>query len=144
MEHGVEGFLGIEYLPVRGMLVYWLTPNTDVISKRELIGKTINNSIKKYFNYWKKSYVKPSNGNTKGGGFYVEAPSTGWHAYPAKTNSEAHGFGMIIMALMGEKEYFDGFYNMYDKHRSTINRNNMSWVITVKEYNLSCFINCYI
>lgn len=93
----------------------------------------LNQDVLDYFNYWKTTYVKESNGGTPGGGYYVKADSTGGHTYPIKSNSEAHGYGMIAFALMADKEYFDGMYNMYDKHRSIINNNLMSWVITYEE-----------
>ncbi|MCX7749279.1 MAG: glycosyl hydrolase family 8 [Clostridia bacterium] len=97
----------------------------------------MNNSIKSYYDYWKAKYVKQSNGTTPGGGFYVEMQGTGGTGNEI-TTSEAHGYGMIVFALMAgydkeAKKYFDGMYNMYDKHRSTINRNNMSWIIDRSE-----------
>src|SRR5262245_61265494 len=54
------------------------------------------------------------------------------------TTSEAHGYGMILFALMAgydadAKKYFDGMFNMYDKHRSTGNSNLMSWIIDQSE-----------
>src|SRR5262249_60196008 len=54
------------------------------------------------------------------------------------TTSEAHGYGMIIFALLAgydsqAKQYFDGMFNMFDKHRSKNNPNNMSWVIDSSE-----------
>ncbi len=94
----------------------------------------MNADVDTYYNYWKTTYVNQSNGNTPGGGYYVKADSTGGHSYPIKSNSEAHGYGMLTFALMGDQSYFDGMYNMFDKHRSTINTNNMSWVITEEEH----------
>src|SRR5262245_66006088 len=45
---------------------------------------------------------------------------------------------MIIFALMAgydsqDKQYFDGMFNMFDKHRSKNNPNNMSWLIDKSE-----------
>ena len=86
---------------------------------------------------WKRTYIKESNGVTPGGGYYVEMKGTGGDGNEI-TTSEAHGYGMIIFALMAgyekdAKKYFDGMYNMYNKHRSTGNKNNMSWVIDKSE-----------
>ncbi|MCG8569541.1 MAG: glycosyl hydrolase family 8 [Spirochaetes bacterium] len=94
----------------------------------------LNQDVLDYYLYWKEKYVKPSNGNTPGGGYYIEADSTGGHAYPIKSNSEAHGYGMIIFALLGDREYYDGMWNMYNQHRSHGDSDLMSWVITEEEY----------
>jgi endo-1,4-beta-D-glucanase Y len=97
----------------------------------------MNNAIKSYYDYWKKSYVRQSNGVTPGGGYYVFMKGTGGSGNEI-TTSEAHGYGMIIFALMAgydgqAKQYFDGMFNMFDKHRSKNNPNNMSWVIDKSE-----------
>lgn len=88
---------------------------------------------------YKTAYVKPSSGGTSGGGYYVEMRGTGAGSGD-KTTSEAHGYGMIFAALMAgpggdpeAKKYFDGFYNMFDKHRSGNNSALMSWVINQAE-----------
>lgn len=97
----------------------------------------MENTIKKFYDYWKAMYVKFSNGRTPGGGYYVEIKGNTSDGND-KTVSSVHGYGMIIFALMAgydkqAKQYFDGMYNMYDKHRSTINSNNMSWIIDQTE-----------
>ncbi|MBI3898014.1 MAG: discoidin domain-containing protein [Gammaproteobacteria bacterium] len=97
----------------------------------------MNTAVASYYGYWKQKYVKSSNGATPGGGYYVAMTGTGGTGNEI-TTSEAHGYGMILFALMGGKDaqaqqYFDGMYNMYDKHRSTINRNLMSWIIDQSE-----------
>src|SRR5215475_209049 len=97
----------------------------------------INNSITSHYDYWKSTYVKESNGVTPGGGYYVFTKGTGGSGNEI-TTSEAHGYGMIVFALMAgydnqAKQYFDGMFNMFDKHRSKNNPNNMSWVIDKSE-----------
>lgn len=97
----------------------------------------MNDSVTGCYSSWKKRYVRESNGTTPGGGYYVEMKGTGGDGNE-KTTSEAHGYGMIIFALMAghdadAKKYFDGMYNMYDKHRSTKNKDNMSWIIDDSE-----------
>jgi len=97
----------------------------------------MNNSVKSYYDYWKKTYVRQSNGVTPGGGYYVFMKGTGGSGDEI-TTSEAHGYGMIIFALIAgydsqAKQYFDGMFNMFDKHRSKNNPNNMSWVIDKSE-----------
>jgi endo-1,4-beta-D-glucanase Y len=97
----------------------------------------INNSIMRYYDHWKSIYVKQSSGVTPGGGYYVHTLGTGGSGNEI-TTSEAHGYGMIIFALMAgydseAKQYFDGMYNMFDKHRSTGDPDNMSWIIDKSE-----------
>lgn len=92
----------------------------------------INQDVYDYYYYWKNTHVRESNWNTPGGGYYVYMQGTGGNGEEI-TTSEAHGYGMMIFVLMGDKEYFDGMFNMFDKHRSTSNPNNMSWVIHYTE-----------
>jgi endo-1,4-beta-D-glucanase Y len=97
----------------------------------------MNNSVQSHYDHWKNTYVKQSNGVTPGGGYYVSMKGTGGSGDEI-TTSEAHGYGMIIFALMAgydsqAKQYFDGMFNMFDKHRSKNNPNNMSWVIDKSE-----------
>lgn len=93
----------------------------------------MNAGVASYYNNWKNRYVRQSSGATPGGGYYVEMQGTGGSGTEI-TTSEAHGYGMIVFALLSgqdsnARKYFDGMYNMYDKHRSKNNRNLMSWVI---------------
>ena len=97
----------------------------------------MNDAIRSYFDYWKSAYVRASNGATPGGGYYVNMKGTGGTGTEI-TTSEAHGYGMIVFVLMAghdpaAKAYFDGMYNMYDKHRSTVDADLMSWLIDETE-----------
>ena len=97
----------------------------------------MNDAVRTYFDYWKAAYVRPSNGVTPGGGYYVYMKGTGGTGTEI-TTSEAQGYGMILFALMAghdpaAKQYFDGIYNMYDKHRSQTDPDLMSWVIDQTE-----------
>ncbi len=98
----------------------------------------LNQAVIIHFDEWKNTYLTQSNGNTPGGGYYIKMGGEG--CSPNATTSEAHGYGMIIMALMAGQEpqakhYFDGMYNMYDQHRSIINNHLMSWCINPTEDN---------
>ncbi|WP_430815063.1 glycosyl hydrolase family 8 [Carboxylicivirga sp. RSCT41] len=93
----------------------------------------MNQDIIDYYYHWLRSYVRESNGTTPGGGYYVKMLGTGGDGNEI-TTSEAHGYGMIIFALMAGRiadaqKYFDGMLNMFDKHRSTGNPECMSWLI---------------
>jgi hypothetical protein len=97
----------------------------------------MNDAIRSYYNYWKSAYVRQSNGVTPGGGYYVNMKGTGGSGTEI-TTSEAHGYGMLTFALMAgydsqAKQYFDGMFNMYDKHRSKGDSDLMSWVIDQTE-----------
>lgn len=100
----------------------------------------LNNDVLNYYDYFKNRYIRESNGETPGGGFYVLAESTGglpedWieNNISAKSNSEAIGYGLIVTALVGDKVIFDGLYNMFDKYPSSNNPELMSWVLPENE-----------
>lgn len=97
----------------------------------------MNSDVKGYFDNWKSKYVRQSNGVTPGGGYYVNMTGVGGDGNEI-TTSEAHGYGMLAFVFMAgydskAKAYFDGMYNMYNRHRSKINRELMSWVIDKSE-----------
>jgi endo-1,4-beta-D-glucanase Y len=97
----------------------------------------INNSISSYYDYWKSAHVRESNGVTPGGGYYIFTKGTGGSGKEI-TTSEAHGYGMIIFALMAgydiqAKQYFDGMFNMFDKHRGMDDPDTMSWIVDRSE-----------
>lgn len=94
-----------------------------------------NTQLKSYYDYWKKKYLKPSNGATPGGGYYIEMfglNGTGSEGH--KTTSEAMGYGLLITVMAHKfdpqaQKNFNGLYNMTVKHRSIHSRYLMSWVI---------------
>lgn len=103
------------------------------IKPNDVTQEEMNTVIADFYDAWKLSFVKPSNGQTPGG-YYIEMVGTGPGVEDSITTSEAHGYGMIIFALMAghdpeAKDYFDGFLAMYDDHRSTGDFGNMSWII---------------
>jgi len=109
----------------------------NCIKPNHLTQDELNSALSEYYDNWKWRYVRQSNGVTPGGGYYVKMQGTGGDGNEI-TTSEAHGYGMIIFSLMAgydeeAKQYFDGFFNMFDKHRSTSNPYLMSWVIHKSE-----------
>ncbi len=91
-----------------------------------------------YKDTWKAKFFKESKYTT--GGYYVFSEGTGG------TNiisvSEAHGYGMIIMALMAgdgpyaepdAKKYFDGMYTFFRNKPSKLCSEFMTWKITTEE-----------
>jgi len=99
--------------------------------------KEMNTSVCYYYNFWKKEYLKKNNNSSYFNGYLIEMQGTGGTG-EEKTTSEAHGYGMIIFTLMAgydnkAKEYFDGMFKLFDRNRSTINSNLMSWIISRDE-----------
>lgn len=86
-----------------------------------------------YFSYWQTKYVRASYGNTPGGGLYVYMQGNGPNGEISITTSEAHGYGMMIYAHLGDQAKFDGFFNMFHHHRSSSNPFTMSWIIDKTE-----------
>ena len=114
-------------------------PNT--IKPNNVTQASMNNSITAYYDNWKLDFLRKSNGMTPGGFFVYYQDTTVKYTGDTivfKTVSEAHGYGMIIMALMTGYEdsariFFDGFYKMYNDHRSTVDHDLMSWFISYDE-----------
>ncbi|MCU4156874.1 hypothetical protein J1N10_12875 [Carboxylicivirga sp. A043] len=109
----------------------------NCIKPSHLSQTQMNENVVEYYKDWLRNYVRESNGVTPGGGYYVKMQGTGGDGNEI-TTSEAHGYGMIIFALMAgqvddAQKYFDGMLNMFDKHRSTGNPECMSWVIHKSE-----------
>lgn len=93
----------------------------------------MNETIINCYQKWKSKYLKKSDDGEIGNGYYINMKGTGGSGTEV-TTSEAHGYGMIIFTLMAgfddsAKIYYDGMVKLYDLHRSTINKNLMSWVI---------------
>lgn len=123
-----------------------LTPSngTGALIKPAVAQDQLELDVYNFYTYWRDAYLATSNGNTPGGGYYINADFTGaapseWGgSTTGKSPSEAHGYGMMIFALMADedlnaKDYFDGMYNMFIQYPSTINSNLMSWLIPTDE-----------
>lgn len=105
----------------------------DCIKPSNVTQEEMNETVISCYQKWKSKYLKRSDGGEIGNGYYINMKGTGG-AGTEVTTSEAHGYGMIIFALMAgfddsARVYFDGMVNLYDLHRSIINDNLMSWVI---------------
>jgi endo-1,4-beta-D-glucanase Y len=76
-----------------------------------------------FYSAWEKKYLK-NDCNT--GEYYIHSGAG------AKTISEAHGYGMMVMCFMAgyeiyAKSYFDGLFHYYKSHPSIINPHLMDW-----------------
>ena len=90
-----------------------------------------NNAVKSFYDYWKGKYFRTA----ATGGYYVHGADTDGDG---KGTSESHGYGMVITALMAgydqnAKQEFDGLYQFFDAHRSSINDRLMGWKIDSTE-----------
>ncbi len=106
----------------------------DCIKPDNVTQKEMNASVTDFYEYWKSAYLRESNGRTPGGWYVYSHPDDP----DKKSVSEAHGYGMILMALMAgfddsAKVYFDGMFAVYNDHRSTIDSDLMSWIISPDE-----------
>ncbi len=88
-----------------------------------------------FYETWKEKYLAQDSYVTDETQYYVyygeERYSGGNYSVPV-TVSEAHGYGMLIMASMADydknaKSYFDGMYRYFKAHPSDIGENLMSW-----------------
>jgi endo-1,4-beta-D-glucanase Y len=83
----------------------------------------LDNHTKTFYDGWKALYLK-NDCNTNE--YYIK------YRNDAKTVSEAHGYGMMIMCFMAghdnnAKSYFDKLFSYYKSHPSNINSNLMDW-----------------
>lgn len=88
-----------------------------------------------YYELWKNKYVVQNHHSKNETQYYVfygeETFEQAGHTVPV-TVSEAHGYGMLIMAAMAEydseaKAIFDGMYRYYKAYPSSIGKNLMAW-----------------
>jgi endo-1,4-beta-D-glucanase Y len=96
----------------------------------------LNADIEAFYRYFRERYFRPSR-KTPGGGWCIDRPDN-FQGGAYMTISEAHGYGMIILALMAghdpeARTRFDGFCNFFDQHRSRGNKQLMSWVVPEDE-----------
>ena len=101
----------------------------------DLQEKRISEDTLGFYETWKEKYLAQDDYVTDEAQYYVyygeEKYSGGNYSVPV-TVSEAHGYGMLIMASMAEydekaKSYFDGMYRYFKAHPSDIGANLMSW-----------------
>jgi len=77
-----------------------------------------------FYNAWKVAYLMNGCQTNQ---YYIKYQNSG-----AITVSEAHGYGMVIFALMAGHDanaqvYFDGMYRFFTNHQSSITPYLMGW-----------------
>jgi endo-1,4-beta-D-glucanase Y/regulation of enolase protein 1 (concanavalin A-like superfamily) len=90
---------------------------------------SMDSTVTSFWSTWKSRYLKPTG---TGGRYYVNYNLEGQGTTGAATVSEAHGYGMVLVAYMAgadasAKTYFDGLYNYYKDHPSQNNAFLMAW-----------------
>lgn len=102
------------------------------LSKEELAIK----NMQEFYDTWKSGYLRQDKYVTDETQYYVKYVMDeykGTQFSVPQTVSEAHGYGMLIVANMADydpeaKEIFDGFVRFYNAHRSSIGPHLMSWM----------------
>ena len=103
----------------------------SVIRPSEWTKQELRQDIVEKYNRYRDSYLRRSE---NGRHFFIRATGTGTNGAQAITISEAHGYGMMIFALMAgtrgdEREIFDGMNRLRKVQKSVANPNLMSWVV---------------
>ncbi|MEK4515690.1 glycosyl hydrolase family 8 [Paenibacillus sp. FSL H8-0122] len=98
------------------------TYTSGTIKPNNVTQTVMDNAVKSKWDAWKGAYLKPAGT----GKYYVKYNSAG------ETVSEAQGYGMLFTVLMAgydanAQNYYNGLYNYYTAHPSSINPYLMSW-----------------
>ena len=112
------------------------TYTKGIIKPNHITQAKMDREVARLYKEWKAKYVK-QNPNASDQ-YYVWYNDDDWSQEGdsddkiAITVSEAHGYGMIITALMAGKDkdaktYFDGMYRYFRKHPSSNNKDLMAW-----------------
>lgn len=99
------------------------------IKPNNVTQEDLNNSVIAHYDLYVSTHLKPYGSNQ----YYIEAEGNGNGGDRCLTISEAHGYGMIIFALMAGHEenaqnYFDGMFRFFKAWPSTANSYLMSWI----------------
>lgn len=106
---------------------------TGCIKPNNVSQTSMDSTLYDVYQYWKEEYVTAS-GSTENG-YYVSSNGGTGATEGALTVSEAHGFGMLITALMSKfdstnsKTIFDGMYKFYKDHPCSDNSLLMAWEV---------------
>ena len=100
------------------------TIKPDNVSQEDL-----DSAVANFYKAWKNEYLKQPAAESDQ--YYIFYNDKGY-AEPknAVTVSEAHGYGMMITAIMAgsqDKQYFDGLYRFYKAHGSDNDPSLMAW-----------------
>lgn len=105
------------------------------VHSAEHTGCSVSAETLNYYEDWKSAYLRKNDYITDEAQYYVfygEQTYEQAHTEVPVTVSEAHGYGMLITALMSQydssaKDVFDGMYRYYLAHPSSIGPHLMAW-----------------
>jgi endo-1,4-beta-D-glucanase Y len=102
----------------------------SVIKPSDRTQTQLNDDVKAKYDLYKSDFLKTASG----GKYYIRATGNGPGGETAQTISEAHGYGMIIFALMAgydpnAKTIFDGMNALRKAQKSNIKSTLMSWIV---------------
>jgi endo-1,4-beta-D-glucanase Y len=106
-----------------------MTYTKGTIKPNHVSQNQMNKEVTLLYKEWKKKYMKVNPYDASQ--YYVWYNDGGWND-DAVTVSEAHGYGMLITAIMagadpGAKKIFDGMYRYFRAHPSQLNPDLMAW-----------------
>jgi endo-1,4-beta-D-glucanase Y len=89
----------------------------------------LDDAVASFYAKWKSSLVKEACG-----GYYVQSNGGAGAAPNTMTISEAHGYGMVVLAMMAGRDpdaqkIFDGMYAFFRKFPSVNNPDLMDWEV---------------
>ena len=96
---------------------YHVTYTSGAIKPNHVSQSAMDAKVTTHYNAWKTNYLRTLGGQ----GTWVKYDDTN------STVSEAHGYGMVLAAYMGDKSTFDSMYGYYTKHYSNIGPRLMAW-----------------
>ncbi|WP_163856069.1 glycosyl hydrolase family 8 [Paenibacillus elgii] len=102
----------------------------DSIKPNHVTQAEMDATVTRLYKEWKAKYLKRNPYDPTQ--YYVWYADGDWFKDGEITVSEAHGYGMLITALMAghdpeAKTYFDGMYRYFRAHPSAVNPQLMAW-----------------
>jgi endo-1,4-beta-D-glucanase Y len=97
------------------------TYTSGVIKPNNVSQSAMDSKVTSLWNSWKTTYLRTSGGQ----GTWVKYDNTN------STVSEAHGYGMVLSAYMGDQATFNSMYGYYTKHYSDNGPHLMAWKQTL-------------
>ncbi|HEV8691971.1 MAG TPA: glycosyl hydrolase family 8 [Ideonella sp.] len=96
---------------------YHVTYTAGAIKPSNVSQSAMDSKVSSHYSAWKTNYLRTLGGQ----GTWVKYDDTN------STVSEAHGYGMVLAAYMGDKTTFDSMYGYFTKHYSGSGPHLMSW-----------------
>ena len=112
---------GITPLATARPFPYHVTYTSGAIKPNNVSQSAMDGKVTTHYSAWKTNYLRTSGGQ----GTWVKYDDTN------STVSEAHGYGMVLAAYMGDKTNFDSMYGYFTKHYSNNGPHLMAWKQTL-------------